>query len=43
MRICAHETEKMLIDCNNSPSPAVLRDLPRKQAYIEGAKSFAKK
>src|SRR5882724_5686305 len=32
--------EKMLMDWNNSPSPASLRDLPRKQVYIDGAKSF---
>jgi hypothetical protein len=35
--------EKMLMDWNNSPSPASLRDLPRKQVYIDGAKSFAVK
>jgi hypothetical protein len=40
MGICAHKMEKMLMDWNNGPSPAVLRDLPRKQVYIEGAKSF---
>jgi len=33
----------VLVDWNNSPLPAVLRDLPHKQVYIEGAKSFAVK
>ena len=35
--------EKMLIDWNNSPSPASLRDLPHKQACVDGAKRFAGK
>ena len=35
--------EKMLMDWNNSPSPASLRDLPRKQACVDGAKRFAVK
>ena len=35
--------EKVLMDWNNSPSPASLRDLPRKQVYIDGAKRFAMK
>jgi hypothetical protein len=35
--------EKMLMDWNNSPSPASLRDLPRKQACVGGAKRFAVK
>jgi len=35
--------EKMLMDWNNSPSPASLRDLPRKQARVDGAKRFAVK
>ena len=35
--------EKMLMDWNNSPSPASLRDFPRKQVYIDGVKSFAVK
>jgi len=43
MKVCAHKMEMRLMDWNNSPSPAVLRDLPRKHVYIEGAKSFAVK
>jgi hypothetical protein len=35
--------EKMLMDWNNSPSPASLRDLPRKQVHVKGAESFAMK
>jgi hypothetical protein len=35
--------EKTLIDWNNSPSPASLRDLPRKQVCVDGAESFAMK
>ena len=35
--------EKMLMDWNNSPSPASLRDLPRKQACVDSAKIFAAK
>ena len=35
--------EKMLMDWNNSPSPASLRDLPPKQACVDGAKRFAAK
>ena len=35
--------EKMLMDWNNSPSPASLRDFPRKQARVDGAKRFAVK
>ena len=35
--------EKMLMDWNNSPSPASLPDLPRKQACVDGAKRFAAK
>jgi hypothetical protein len=33
--------EKMLMDWNNSPSPASLGDLPRKQVHVDSAKSFA--
>ena len=33
--------EKMLMGWNNSPSPPSLRDLPRKQACVDGAKRFA--
>ena len=35
--------EKMLMDWNNSPSPASLRDLPHKQACVDGAKRVAVK
>jgi len=35
--------EKMLMDWNNSPSPASLRDLPRKKACVDSAKRFAAK
>jgi hypothetical protein len=35
--------EKMLMDWNNSPSPASLRDLPRKQACVDSANRFAVK
>jgi hypothetical protein len=35
--------EKMLMDWNNSPSPASLRDLPRKQACLDVPKRFAVK
>jgi hypothetical protein len=35
--------EKMLMDWNNSPSPASLRGLPRKQACVGGSNRFAVK
>lgn len=35
--------EKMLMDWNDSPSPASLRDLPRKKACVDGCKRFAVK
>jgi len=35
--------EKMLMDWNNSPPPAPLRDLPPKQACLHGTKTFAVK
>jgi hypothetical protein len=35
--------EKLLMDWNNSPPPASLRDLPRKQTCVDGAKRFAMK
>jgi hypothetical protein len=37
------KTEKALMDWNNIPSPASLGDLPRKQVYVDGGKSFAMK
>jgi hypothetical protein len=35
--------EKMLMDLNDSPLPASLSDLPRKQACVDGSKRFAAK
>jgi hypothetical protein len=35
--------EKMLMDWNNNPSPASLRDLPPKQACVDGVKRLAVK
>ena len=35
--------EKMLMDWNNIPSPASLRDLPRKQVHVGSTKTFAGK
>ena len=35
--------EKMLMDWNNSPSPASLRELPRKQAHVGSAERFTVK
>src|SRR5260370_16546735 len=35
--------EKMLMDWNDSPSPASLRELPRKQACVDGYKTLAVK